>query len=281
MDEALLRDALRLYAGERAFARLEASGRAALMRDLEVVEATVLVLELHSVRGDFEHLSPRDVSGLLNDYLDHMTNKVLTHGGEISDYQGAALTAHWRASADARHAARACAAALGCHDEAQALVQHAGVSLITWAGVASGKVSFGNLGSSTRLKYCALGPPVSDAFRLAAANGMFGTRTLAAEATIRGLGEEVRYVFRDEVALKGVAQPLRVYEILAPVAGEKVFCQKCGQDVTDQANGALGDAQFGGYNVMSIQYAQPWSDEAKKQFLQTYVCKKCKELRHS
>lgn len=279
IDEALLFDALRLYAGEHALARLQASGHAALERELEVVEATVLVLELHSLRGAYEELSSRDVAVRLNDYLDRMTNVVLSHGGEISDYQGPTLTAYWRASADARHAARACLAALGCHDEAQVLAQRIGVSVVTWAGVATGDALLGNFGSSKRLKYCVVGPPLNLALRLAAANGTFGTRTLAAEATTRGLGSQARYVFRDRVTLKGVPEPLPVYEVLAPDMSDRVLCGKCGRDATDEADSALGEAQFGGYNMMSIQYAEPWPEERKKQFLQSYVCRKCRKPR--
>lgn len=60
---------------------------------------------------------------------------------------------------------------------------------------------------------------------------------------------------------------------------DRVLCGKCGRDVTDEADSALGEARFGGYDMTSVQYAEPRPEERKKRFLQSYVCRKCGEPR--
>ena len=60
---------------------------------------------------------------------------------------------------------------------------------------------------------------------------------------------------------------------------DKPLCKQCGRDVASEALGALGEAQFGGYNPMSIQYAEPWPKEIAEDFLRNYICNQCKEDR--
>lgn len=56
----------------------------------------------------------------------------------------------------------------------------------------------------------------------------------------------------------------------------QILCARCKRDVTTEAAIALSDMQFGGYNPMSIQYAQPWPEEQVAEFLQRYVCQQCR-----
>jgi hypothetical protein len=56
-------------------------------------------------------------------------------------------------------------------------------------------------------------------------------------------------------------------------------CKNCGRDVAAEALSALGEAQYGGYNPISIQYAPHWSEEEVNDFLNAYICNQCKEDR--
>ncbi len=54
------------------------------------------------------------------------------------------------------------------------------------------------------------------------------------------------------------------------------YCKACGQDVSNEALSAASIAQYAGYNPMSLQYAQSWSDEQLADFLRSYRCEACR-----
>lgn len=58
--------------------------------------------------------------------------------------------------------------------------------------------------------------------------------------------------------------------------GEAVACAKCRAIVTEEAADTLARTKFAGYNIMSIQYADPWTPERFREFYATYVCRACK-----
>lgn len=53
-------------------------------------------------------------------------------------------------------------------------------------------------------------------------------------------------------------------------------CAACGRDVSNEALATASIEQYSGFNPMSIQYAQAWSDEQLAGFLRTYVCEACR-----
>jgi hypothetical protein len=65
---------------------------------------------------------------------------------------------------------------------------------------------------------------------------------------------------------------------VAESASDTVWCKQCGGLVTQEAMSALGEAQFGGYNPVSIQHAEPWSEPRIAAFLRSYICKRCDKV---
>lgn len=55
-------------------------------------------------------------------------------------------------------------------------------------------------------------------------------------------------------------------------------CNRCGADVTAEANAAASCEQFSGFNPMSLQYAEAWSEGRLAGFLATYVCDACRAV---
>jgi len=84
----------------------------------------------------------------------------------------------------------------------------------TRIGVHSGEALVGNIGSSRRFKYAALGDVVNTCSRIEGLNKFFATRLCASDAVRAAAGEQACRPLGDFV-LKGRAQALSVFELLA------------------------------------------------------------------
>ncbi len=172
-----------------------------------------------------ERLGPERTVNLLNRYLDRVGEIVqLRHGGTLSKYEGDGVFAFFGAPIpQPDHAARAIAAAIDCQEflpdfnralQADGLLP-AGARLSVRVGITTGEVLVGNMGSTRRIAYTAIGDAVNLAARLEAANKFFGTRILvngpaweAGRAAMLGrpLGK---------VLVVGKTEPVVVWEPLA------------------------------------------------------------------
>jgi adenylate cyclase len=95
-------------------------------------------------------------------------------------------------------------------------------------GVNTGQMVVGNMGSKDRLIYTAVGDPVNVAARLEGLSKEYGVHVVVGEATVAAAPDAFVYRFLDLVAVKGRAEPLRCYEVmaragaLAPAARERL-----------------------------------------------------------
>ena len=82
-------------------------------------------------------------------------------------------------------------------------------------GINTGQMVVGNMGSKDRLIYTAVGDPVNVAARLEGLSKEYGVRVVVGEATVAAAPDAFAYRLLDLVAVKGRAEPLRCYEVLA------------------------------------------------------------------
>jgi adenylate cyclase len=169
----------------------------------------------------FTGLSERLMEGIvpvLSRYLEETTAAVVEHHGTIDKFIGDAVMAFWGAPmANPNHAADACVAAL----TAVRRLAASGSGLNMRVGINTGTVLVGNIGSSERLSYTAIGDPVNVASRLEAVNKRYGTAILIGEATRTGAGAAIVVRRLDRVAVYGRAGGTVIYELLG-LAGEPV-----------------------------------------------------------
>jgi adenylate cyclase len=171
-----------------------------------------------------ETLPPDELVQKLGGYLDGMTRTIADAGGTVDKYLGDGIMAFWGAPTDDdAHAAHACEAALRCQRVLRELgATGAGAWLHdakTRIGVATGQVLVGNFGTPERMNYTVMGDTANLASRLEGLNKQYGTLVLVDEATMRAAEPKVIGRAIDLVAVKGKAQGVRVYELLA-VDGE-------------------------------------------------------------
>jgi adenylate cyclase len=113
-----------------------------------------------------EALAPEELVNLLDEYLSEMTDIILTSGGTLDKYEGDAIIAFWNAPLDQPdHALRACRAALACQKrlaELQSRFQEKyGRAVSMRIGLNSGPAVVGNMGSSRRFDYTAMGDTIN------------------------------------------------------------------------------------------------------------------------
>jgi adenylate cyclase len=203
--------------------RLLASGHEARLGG-EIRTLSIFFSDIAGFTSLAETLPPDELVQKLGSYLDGMTRTIADAGGTVDKYLGDGIMAFWGAPIDDdAHAAHACEAALRCQRVLTELGKtEAGAWLHdakTRIGVATGAVLVGNFGTPERMNYTVMGDTANLASRLEGLNKQYGTLMLVDEATMRAAEPKVIGRPIDLVAVKGKAQGVRVYELLA-VDGE-------------------------------------------------------------
>jgi hypothetical protein len=154
---------------------------------------------------------------MINEAFDLMSRAVFQYEGTIAQLQGDAMLAFFGAPvAHEDDPERAIFAALDMLDAtaefaAQLKATH-GIDFRIRAGINSGPVMVGNVGSDLRYEYTALGDAVNVAARMQTA-AQPGT-VLVTEMTRRLTGDTFELDDLGEIEVKGKAEPIHVYRVL-------------------------------------------------------------------
>ncbi len=190
------------------------TSRAAL--EGERKQVTVLFADL---KGSMELLADRDpeeARKLLDPVLEHMMEAVHRYEGTVNQVMGDGIMALFGAPlAHEDHAVRACYAALRMQEAvrqyAEGVFRSQGVSIQIRLGLNSGEVVVRAIGSDLHMDYTAVGQTT----HLAARMEQMATpgTILLAPATLQLAEGYVRVVARGPVAVKGLPDPVEVYEL--------------------------------------------------------------------
>ncbi|MEA2104595.1 MAG: adenylate/guanylate cyclase domain-containing protein [Candidatus Cloacimonadota bacterium] len=182
-------------------------------------ELTIFFSDVQGFTGISEHLNPRKLTNLLNDYLSDMTDIILEEEGTLDKYEGDAIIAFWNAPLDLfDHPIRCCSAALRCSrklEERQAEFEKISGSVFkARIGIHTGEVVVGNMGSKKRFDYTMLGDAVNLASRLEGANKAFGTYFMVSEVTWERVSNN--FIGREigKISVVGRKAPITVFEPL-------------------------------------------------------------------
>jgi len=170
-----------------------------------------------------ESMSPPDLVALLNDYFGIVTEEILLRRGLLDKYIGDAVMAIFGAPlTHPDHAIQACNSALAVQ---QAIIERwkrvgRGYPVLeTRIGINTGPMVVGNIGSSKKLEYTAIGDTVNLASRLERSNKIYKTKIIINSTTLQ-LTRDL-FVVRelDLLRVEGRKEPTSIYELVG-FAGE-------------------------------------------------------------
>ena len=185
----------------------------------ELVDATVLFLDIAGFTSLSEKLSPPEVVALVNRCLGRLSEVVFRWDGMIDKYIGDCIMAVWGVPVGtANHATQAASAALEMQSAILALAEQEqrdhGIAFAARIGLASGPMVAGNVGGGTFFNYTVLGDTVNLASRLEAANKDYGTQILVSEETGKRLQSQFELREVATVALRGQSKQQKLYELV-------------------------------------------------------------------
>jgi len=184
-------------------------------------EITVLFSDVRGFTTISEKLDAQELARLLNGYLTEMTRIIFRHQGTLDKYIGDAVMAIWGAPfTEPKHGERCCEAALSMlsrlSELQQGWVSEGLPAMEIGIGINTGIASVGNMGSSLRYGYTAMGDTVNLASRLEGLNKEYGTSILISETTRADVTND-QIIIReiDFIRVKGKNQPVTIFEILS------------------------------------------------------------------
>lgn len=222
-EKRKVRGAFQQYVSPEVIRRLLSDPERVKPRKTEV---SVLFSDIRGFTTISETLDAQTLADLLNGYLTEMTKIIFRHQGTLDKYIGDAVMAIWGAPFDEpNHAERCCLSAVNmlarlAELQVQWRAQQSPV-LEIGIGINTGIASVGNMGSSLRYGYTAMGDAVNLAARLEGLNKEYGTQILISEFT-RSEIHNSELILReiDFIRVKGKLQPVTIYEVLGPRAKE-------------------------------------------------------------
>ncbi|HLA35781.1 MAG TPA: adenylate/guanylate cyclase domain-containing protein [Rhodocyclaceae bacterium] len=186
-------------------------------------QITVLFSDIRNFTTLSEKLSAREVVELLNTYFERACAVLLAEGAIIDKFIGDAIMCEFGAPlAQPDHARRALRAAVALRQvsvEFRSWVEQrfAGRGLPEFdigIGLHSGEAVVGNIGSSARMEYTAIGDTVNVASRLEGMTKSVACPILASRDTVAASGGNIRTGALHSLAVKGRHQEVEAYEIL-------------------------------------------------------------------
>lgn len=196
-------------------------------------EVTVLFTDVADFTAKTEKADPSEVMIFTSRYFAALSEVIMKHQGTIDKFIGDAVMAFWNApDDDPDHVVHACEAVLACVKRNSELNEQfrgdGWPAYGTRFGLHAGDAVVGNVGSSDRMNYTALGATVNLAARLEGLNKNYGTQVLVSAAVKERV--EGRFAFRsvDEIKPKGFAEAVRIFELRCETGGasEHAFCQR-------------------------------------------------------
>lgn len=167
---------------------------------------TYLFTDVRGFTALSEKLQPEEVTEIMNKALTIQADTVKKYGGMVDKYIGDAMMAIFNAPMDLQHheklAVQAGIEILEKIDEAQLDIQ-------IGVGINSGESVVGNLGSSTRFDYTAIGDAVNTAARLESATKEKGVGILIGEQTEKHCGYRLQSL--EPIMVKGKSKPLNIF----------------------------------------------------------------------
>lgn len=197
------------------------AAREILSRDPDLIgaeqEVTVAFVDLRDFTSRSERLSAPDVVRLLNTYLARMVEVIEEHQGMANKFLGDGIMVVFGAAGLPVHheemAVRAGRAMIAAMDGVNAKLGLTERPLRIGIGIHTGPAIVGSIGSARRRDYTAIGDTVNVASRVESLTKRLNVPLLLTQATRDGLGDGLALVACEPQAVRGKAEPLRLYRL--------------------------------------------------------------------
>ncbi|MBP9752346.1 MAG: hypothetical protein KBD31_00840 [Proteobacteria bacterium] len=155
----------------------------------------------------------------LSEYFDVLTKIILEKNGSIDKYIGDAIMAIWGApDSDNDQVLNACKSALICQralsEVGEQWVKLGKPALKTRIGLHTGDAIVGNIGSSDRINFTALGDTVNLAARLEGLNKYYKTSIIVSSSVVDQASKHFVFRILDKVAVKGKHKSITIFELV-------------------------------------------------------------------
>jgi class 3 adenylate cyclase len=215
-EKKFIRSVFGRYATEEV---VEDALRRGLKLGGEEREVTILFSDIRNFTGLAERLQPNEVVDLLNDYFSEMVGVISRNAGILNKFVGDGIVAIFGApQSHGNDAERAVKTALEMMERLEEfnrrLVKKGRPELNIGLGINTGRVVVGNIGSTERMEYTAIGDAVNLASRLEELNKELETSILISHSTYRQVKEVVQAKRLKQVKVKGKEKRVWVYEVV-------------------------------------------------------------------
>jgi adenylate cyclase len=185
-------------------------------------ELTIMFCDVRNFTSIAEYLTAKQLTRFINELLTPLSEIILERRGTIDKYMGDAIMAFWNAPLDdPDHRSHACSAAIEMvkrMDElndrwrmAAELAHRAHRPVRIGIGLNSGECCVGNLGSTIRFDYSAIGDEVNVTSRFEGLSKVYGVSAIVGG---RALSSGVPNLELDMVQVKGRKRPEKIYTFL-------------------------------------------------------------------
>ena len=216
-SEKRIRSTMARYMSPEVAEQLLAAGEAVLGgKDQKV---TVLFSDVRNFTTMSEALGARETVSMLNEYFERMVDVILSHRGVLDKFIGDAVMAlfgvPFNGAHDADDAVKVANTMFVALRELNAMRRREGKGpLDIGVGISTGVVVVGNIGSTRRMEYTAIGDSVNLASRLETATKFYRAKILISELTRAELTHKTLLREIDLLRVHGRHEPVAIYEAM-------------------------------------------------------------------
>ncbi|HEY9646067.1 MAG TPA: adenylate/guanylate cyclase domain-containing protein [Chroococcidiopsis sp.] len=215
-DEKRLKSTMYRYMTQELAEQLLSSGEAKLGGDRK--DVSVLFSDIRGYTSLTESMEAEEVVTMLNEYFEAMVEAVFTYKGTLDKYIGDAIMAVFGSPLPLDdHAWMAAQTAI----EMRHRLAHFNASRPEAAkirigiGINSDSVISGNIGSSRRMEFTAIGDGVNLGSRLESASKQYGCDIVISDSTYEACKDRIWARELDRIRVKGKTKPVSVYGLVA------------------------------------------------------------------
>jgi adenylate cyclase len=186
-------------------------------------EISVLFCDIRNFTPRAEKEAPENIVAILNSYFEEMSGVIFQYGGMVDKYLGDGIMALFGAPINQPgHADSAVSCAIEMQNRVHYLNQNGIMKdrppLEIGIGISSGESVIGNVGSTNRIEYTAIGDPVNTAARIEPLNKEYKTKILISESTKNKLQGTYKIHFVGKIQLKGKSEYTGIYAITSDLS---------------------------------------------------------------